>query len=430
MPEDSPGNTPKPGHFLPGGSGDVLTDGDSAAAQPLTAGRRQALGLGKARQVTTADSSLRRVARPLPADPNASGEYSGPPVAPLTGAPLTPLTGTRRAGGRRPVGWHSNPSRTGAQFSAEPPPIKPPRHYSKAVIAGLSVLVVLMLTAATIVGFKLIDSYGNTYDNPMARPSVKKSEAPLLTPPDPTVTVTVPSVPDLVRLQKNELYRAGTVASVSCKEPAIKPNSQSAILKYYQAVLPCLNKAWAPLVTKAGYDFKPPGLVLQSKRGKTSCDKETDGMFYCDSGVAISINWKQDLANYKVDPLATRMWMLYAISAVYGHHVQNMTQMLTAELSRQGWAKTEAEKLQWMRRRQLQAGCLGAAFLGANKNTLGLTGAKFESWEQQVKQVGEDAKEAREHGSSKNNWLWSSAGFKSADPKSCNTFTAPAAKVS
>jgi predicted metalloprotease len=419
------GGSPKPGHFLPGGAGDVLTESGLAAGRPQSANRRQSPGLGKARAISTPDSTLRHKARPLPTDPDATGDYSGPPVAPLTSAPVAPLTGTRRTGG-----WHSNPTRAAAQFSSEPPPVKPPRRYSRAVIAGLSALVLIILTGATVAGFKLINSYDTTVDNPLTQPSVKKSEAPIPTPPDPTVTVTVPPVPDLVRLQKNKIYTVGMVASVNCKEPSIRPTSQSAILKYYQALLPCLNNAWAPLVKRAGYDFRTPRLVLQSKQAKTACQQEKGGMFYCDSGLAISVNWQQDLANYKAEPLAARMWMLEAISAVYGHHVQNMTQMLTAELSRQGWAKTEAEKLEWNRRRQLQAGCLGAAFLGANKKSLGLTGAKVDAWEEQVKQIGEDSKEARTQGSSKNNWLWASAGFKSTSPGSCNTFLAPAKKVS
>ncbi|MEV0803433.1 neutral zinc metallopeptidase [Kribbella sp. NPDC050281] len=433
MPEEHPdgAGAPEPGHFMPGGAGDVLPDGSRAGVRPLTLSRQLPGSLGKARELHgTVSPAARRKAQPLPTDPDAAGDYGAPPPAPLAGAPLTPLTGTRRPGGSRPVGWHSPASRSGAQFSADAPLVKPPRHYSKAIIVTLSVLVVIMLTGATIGGFKLIDSYDNPVANPLARPSVKNTEPPLPVPPDPTVTVTAPVVPDLVRLQKNEIYKAGKVASVACKEPAIKPNSQSAILKYYRAVLPCLNRAWEPLIKKAGYEFEAPGLVLQSKQGQTPCEKDIGAMFYCDSGVAISINWQLDLENYQEDPLATRVWMLESIASMYGHHVQNMTQMLTADLSRQGWAKTESEKLEWGRRRQLQASCLGAAFLGANKKSLGLTGAKLDSWEDQVKQIGQDPKEARTHGSPKNNWFWAGPAFKSADPASCNTFTAPAGKVS
>ena len=425
----SGGGSPKPGHFLPGGAGDILTDGDRARA----ADRRQSLDLGKARTVTgPVDPTLRKKARPLPPDPGTEASFGAPPPAPLNGAPLTPLAGTRRTGRSRPVGWHSPSSRTGAQFSAEPPPTTPPRQYSKAVIAGLSALTLLLVTGGTFAGFKLIDSY-DSVDSPMARPTVRKTEAPLPVPADPTVTVTVQPVPDLVRLRQNKLYTVGKVPSVNCKEPAIKPNSQSAILKYYQAFLPCLNKAWAPLVKKAGYDFHPPRLVLQSKQAKSACEKDIGGVnYYCETADVISLNWQADLANYRKDPLGTRAWMMDAIAGMYGYHVQYLTEILTAAMSRKGWAKTEPEKLEWTRRRGLQSDCLGAAFLGANKKSLGLTGAKLERWEFEKKHSGDDdePKKPRIHGSFKNTWLWSSAGFKSADPGSCNTFAAPANKVS
>src|SRR6201991_1336132 len=170
----TPETSPTPGHFLPGNSGDVLTD---AARTGLN--RAQPLELGKARDVSTIDQGLKRKARPLPNDPTATSEYSGPPAAPMTGAPPVQLTGTRPAGGPRPkTGWHSNPSRTGGQFTAEAPPVKPPRHYSKGIIAGLSALILIILAGATFAGFKLIGSYDNPVDNPLAQPSLKNTQAP------------------------------------------------------------------------------------------------------------------------------------------------------------------------------------------------------------------------------------------------------------
>ncbi|TCC64491.1 hypothetical protein E0H73_08845 [Kribbella pittospori] len=436
MPEEHPdgAGAPEPGHFMPGGAGDAMPDGGRAGLRPLTLTRQMPGSLGKARELHgTVNPAARRKAQPLPTDPDEAGGYGAPPPAPLAGAPLTPLTGTRRPGGSRPVGWHSPASRSGAQFSADAPLVKPPRQHSKAIITTLSVLVVIMLTGATIGGFKLIDSYDNPVANPLARPSVKNTEPPLPVPPDPTVTVTAPVVPDLVRLQQNEIYKAGKVASVSCKEPAIKPNSQSAILKYYKALLPCLNQAWAPVIKKAGYEFRAPKVVLQSGTiVASSCSGEENVAYYCPYDETINISWKNDLKNYRDDALGARVWMLDTMAHEYGHHVQNMTEMLTAAWSREGWAKTKAEELEWSRRTELQAGCLGAAFLGANKKPLGLKGTKLEVWEYETQHSGDEynPKKIRDHGSRKNHWVWGQPAFKSASPASCNTFTAPAAKVS
>jgi hypothetical protein len=291
-----------------------------------------------------------------------------------------------------------------------------------------------MLTGATVAGFKLVNSYGSRVDNPLAQPSVKKSQAPLPIPPDPTVTITATTVPDVQRLRQNEIYKAGQVAAVSCKEPAIKPNSQSAILRYYKALLPCLDKAWAPVIKRAHYTFRSPKVVLQSSQATaaSSCTGEENVAYYCGADESIYISWKNDLQYYKDDPLAARVWMMDTMAHEYGHHVQSMTEMLTATWSREGWAKTKAEKLDWSRRQELQATCFGAAFLGANKKSLGLSGNKLKVWQWEAQHTGDEynPKKVRDHGSRKNNWAWSDPAFKSTSPASCNTYTAPAAKVS
>ncbi|MGY4772850.1 neutral zinc metallopeptidase (plasmid) [Kribbella sp. CWNU-51] len=427
------GGSPKPGHFLPGGAGDVLTESDLAAARPLAANRQQPLGLGKARSISAPDSTLRHKARPLPTDPDATGDYSGPPVAPLAGAPWTPLQGTRRTGGSRPVGWHSNPTRAAAQFSAEPPPVKPPRHYSRAVIAGLSALVLIILTGATIAGFKLIDSYGNTVDNPLSQPSVKKSQVPIPIPPDPTVTVTAPTVPDAVRVKQNKLYTVGKVPSVNCAEPSYPLTSQSNILKYSHAVVLCLDKAWGPLVKKAGYPFRPAKTLLISKQQPSDCTgDEPTRAFYCGYDESVNIDWKWYFDAQKQDRLGARTDLLDTLAHEYGHHVQVLTNIAVSSGSREGWMKSQASKLEENRRFELQASCLAAVFLGANKTSLGFTGAKLEMWEWQTKHSGDEynPKKVRDHGSRKSQWLWAGPAFKSANPGSCNTFVAPAGKVS
>ncbi|WP_433165930.1 hypothetical protein [Kribbella sp. CA-247076] len=197
-PADSPvavvsgsAGSPRPGHFLPGGAGDILTEGDRVRA----AERRRSLELGKARALTAPiDPTLRKKARPLPTDPGTEPTFGAPPPAPMPGAPVTPLAGTRRTRGYLRTGWHRPYARTGAQYTNEPQEIAPQRQYSKPLIAGLSAFAVLLVTGGTFAGFQLVDTYDNV-DSPMARPTVKKSEAPLPIPADPTVTVTVQPFP-------------------------------------------------------------------------------------------------------------------------------------------------------------------------------------------------------------------------------------------
>ncbi|ADB30294.1 metalloprotease-like protein [Kribbella flavida DSM 17836] len=420
----TPAVAPGPGHFLPGGDGQV---GGAETPRPLRA-KGQATGLGKAVPVGAGEPRP-RVAAPLPTEPGQSG-YGAPPPAPLPGAPSAPLTGSRQRGGSRPVGWSSSSARRTPQFAADPVPVKPPRQFSKPVIVAVAVLAVIALSGAGVAGYRMMDSY-DTVANPLARPSVKQTDAPLPAPPQPTVTVTATPVPDAVRVKQNALYTVGKVPAVNCADPKIKPSSEAAALRYYRALLPCLNRAWEPLVRKAGYPFRAPKLVLYAKN-QTSCTGESNLAFYCGEDETITMRGDQDAKLFRQAPESGRAAIMSTLSHEYAHHVQMLTNILISSRSREGWATTEPAKLEENRRMELQASCLGAAFLGANKAALGLTGRRLTAWEFQTKHSGDEynPKKKRDHGSRKNQWLWAGVSFKTANPASCNTFVAPAAKVS
>jgi len=395
--------------------------------------RAQPIGLGKARALSEpAESSLRRKARPLPVDPEAVSVYSGPPPAPLPGGATVPLVGTRRTGGARPVGWNRPSSRTGSQYTQVGPPPPPPRQYSKAVIATLAALTLVVTASVGVACFKAISSYDSSVDSPLSRPSVHKTPLPVPTLPDPTVTVTEKPVPNLVRLQKNEIYKAGKLAAAGCKEPSIKPTTASAVLEYNQALLPCLDEVWKPVVQKAGYTFRTPKLVLKSKKAPSACTGESQSSYYCGADETISIDWQDESEFYKENAEAGRIWIMDTLFHEYGHHVQEMTEMLTASWSEKGFEPNAAKKLEWNRRMELQASCFGAAFLGANKISLGFTGSRLRAWEYGTKRSGDETgpKAVRDHGSSANQWFWEGPAFKSGSPASCNTFTASAKRVS
>jgi uncharacterized protein len=154
--------------------------------------------------------------------------------------------------------------------------------------------------------------------------------------------------------------------------------------------------------------------------------------FYCGADETINMQWQDTPKSYREDPMPTRVDMMDTLAHEYGHHVQMLTNILISSESREGWTKSSAAKLEWSRRLELQASCFGAAFLGANKQSLGFRGEQLRFWEYQVQHSGDeyDPKKVRDHGSRKNQWLWGGAAFKSANPKSCNTYTAPAKKVS
>jgi predicted metalloprotease len=144
------------------------------------------------------------------------------------------------------------------------------------------------------------------------------------------------------------------------------------------------------------------------------------------------MQWQDTPKSYREDPMPTRVDMMDTLAHEYGHHVQMLTNILISSESREGWTKSSAAKLEWNRRKELQASCLGAAFLGANKQSLGFRGEQLRFWEYLVQHSGDEynPKKVRDHGSRKNQWLWGGAAFKSGSPASCNTYTASAKKVS
>ncbi|MDX6235621.1 MAG: uncharacterized protein QOG10_436 [Kribbellaceae bacterium] len=428
-------SVPKPGHFLPGGAGDAAGDDTGTTApRPVMPSAARQLSLGKPRPVRPRTDPALIKPKPSPQSDDGSSGFGAPPPDPLPGAPApAALAGTKQLGGGRPTGWHSRSRRTGAQFSSGPSPVQPQRKFSKQAIAAFSALALLVVGGGVVASMKVIDSYGNLVGNPLAGPSVKPSDLPPAAPvPSPTVTVTVQPVPDAVRVKENKLYTAGRLASVNCKEPAIKPTTKAAVLKFYQAMLPCLNKTWAPLVRKAGYEFRAPKLVLFEKQSLSACGGESELAFYCGDDETITMRWQTDVKNYKLSKINAQVDMMDTLAHEYGHHVQLLTHILISSTSREGWATTEAAKLEENRRLELQASCLGSAFIGANNKSLGMTGLQLEVWQFQAKHSGDEynPKKIRDHGSRKNQWYWAGPAFASANPKSCNTFTAPAAKVS
>jgi len=119
------------------------------------------------------------------------------------------------------------------------------------------------------------------------------------------------------------------------------------------------------------------------------------------------------------------------IAHEYGHHVQQSSGILTTYDA--GWSKQpKATQLENERRLELQASCLGAAFLGANRSGFRLAGERLRMWKYIVRHVGDENNtlKIRDHGSYKNHAYWTTRAFASTSPATCNTFKATPQRVS
>ncbi|WP_433165932.1 neutral zinc metallopeptidase [Kribbella sp. CA-247076] len=304
---------------------------------------------------------------------------------------------------------------------------------STAKAAGL--VVVAVLAAVVAGGVTTRPAPTATAATPSATASVTPSAA--LAPvaaPRPRATPSSTFKVDLSEpVRKNKLYVAGKVPAVRCPLPKANLASKTGILAYSRALVACMDRAWAPLIARSNAYFQPARVYVYSlaKLSATpACADPLDNVdaFYRRDGT-ICLEYPEFLA--PGSPAWDVIDLQQLIAHEYGHHVQMSVGIMTAyDLG--GWATAKAAQLETERRKELQASCLGAAFLGANKRTFKLTGGRHEIWTEIVHHVGDEYNPARirDHGSRRNHGYWTTRAFTSGNPASCNTFTASAKRVS
>ncbi|TDD58891.1 hypothetical protein E1263_17055 [Kribbella antibiotica] len=313
-----------------------------------------------------------------------------------------------------------------AVYHPDPIPFDPNKKRSKALVAGVVAAVLLLVVGGIVYGgAMLLTKSDSLLANPLTTPSVRGSDSP-----KPSRKPT----PDADVLGKNPIYAAGKLAAFSCKEPAYRPTSKENVFSYYEAMIKCLDSAWKPVVTKAGFEFNSPRLIVFDEGVETACGFQKKVASYCadEQGGSVTMPY-EDLVetDYANDKAGSRVRMANSIAFVYGIHVQSLTGILESSINLHDQAKNKAGELEQDRRQALQAGCFAAAFMSAVKASFPLQGELQRRWISLMNNTGdENTKEkVRDHGSVKSNALWMGQGWKNLDPGTCNTFGAPAAKV-
>ena len=223
-------------------------------------------------------------------------------------------------------------------------------------------------------------------------------------------------------LLDNPLYRSGWVAAVSCSLPTARLANKQAMIRYASAFVACLDRAWGPVITRAGFDFVRPSAVYSSPAGtQTDCavmDKEYYGL-YCSSNHGIYFNWPEYIVEgaSQEDTRASVQWL---IAHEYGHHVQELTGILDQYHERYSSARGPAQQAD-KSRSEMQAHCFAAAFFGANRDTLRIRGERLDH----NGHPGYD----RHADDSANFDRWLRQAFKARGPSGCNTWAAPAGSV-
>ncbi|HZX03684.1 neutral zinc metallopeptidase, partial [Kribbella sp.] len=194
---------------------------------------------------------------------------------------------------------------------------------------------------------------------------------------DSTAPVSEPPMPKT--LAASPIYRIGKLPASGCAEPAYPATSLANVRAYFTQYLGCLNKAWAPAIRKAGFTFRPPKLVVVLGRSPSSpCDFADGRDYYC--GDTIYMDASTHIKFYQEDPAQARAWMAFAIGHEYGHHVQVLAGILSALYERDRTLNGVDVQLEDSRRTELQASCLSAVYLGADRNDFPLTPDRQDAW--------------------------------------------------
>ena len=351
--------------------------------------------------------------------------------------PGRPPYGSNQPDGPQP-GWFPPPIRPGQ--SPAGPPIQlprgafgtaPKRGTSKALIAILAAFAVLVVGGGVALGLSSADDEEPLTAPPASTPTPTPTPSPTPTPtPTPTAKPTPPPKPKpkpkpvLTPHQvvtQNVLYKSGRVLASRCREPGFRPTSYATVRAYYNRILPCLNKSWYPSIKRSGYQWKPPKLVVYGGTIKTPCGPTTRP-YYCNG--AIYMPWPPDVQNYRTNQTWARALMANTIAHEYGHHVQWLSGILDASWTRTRQLPSQSAKLLESRRRELQASCFGAIYLGADRTWFPMRGSMLTMWRYVVSHSGDEYSKIRDHGSRTYHNYWSLRGYNTLRPSGCNTFTA------
>jgi hypothetical protein len=254
-------------------------------------------------------------------------------------------------------------------------------------------------------------------------------------PPGDGVRALASSPTNIVRY--NRLYKTPPITPSKCKEVNVSLRTQAGVASYSTQLWTCMYAAWAVPLKAAGaaYKIKPKLVVHSGTKINTDCGiaNNTTGYYCSGRNGVIYIPAAYIMKTWGQNPTYARAWLTQMMSHEYGHHVQFLTGILNASWTRQRAFSTNAARLEESRRRELQASCLGAAYVGANKRYYPMSGGLLTQYNYLITHMGDQPGGVRDHGSPKNHAFWSTVGFNAKHTYTvagnCNTFNATSTYV-
>ena len=232
------------------------------------------------------------------------------------------------------------------------------------------------------------------------------------------------------------LVGGGGMQAGAPAEP-LSPEAQAhedSLASLVSAVLDSTQGKWAAIFPTLGAQYEPARLVLFRDAVPSACGaaESATGPFYCPGDQKVYI----DLGFY--DELTTRFGaagdfaQAYVLAHEIGHHVQNLLGI--EQKVRQAQQRDPSARNDLSVRMELQADCFAGVW-GADYAAKGaLEAGDFEEGMRAAAAVGDDRIQKQSqgyvnpdgftHGTSEQRQRWFNQGFRTGDPRQCDTFSA------
>ncbi len=209
------------------------------------------------------------------------------------------------------------------------------------------------------------------------------------------------------------------------------PSDPAASEAFFTAATRCLDAQWSQTLTALNLPWHAPKLHFPTGATfQTDCgtfNTRNYAAYYCRDHLYVPFQGLQ------TDQYGNQPGVYLALFAhEYGHHVQDLTGLMTA-----AWnviydaGQNSAAGLEMARRKELQAQCFSGMYLGSTANRGGTVTQKVfdTAWNDQETR-GDNTSGTRDHGTNAHYAGWWRAGAKSNRTSSCNTFAASSGDVS
>lgn len=268
-----------------------------------------------------------------------------------------------------------------------------------------------------------------------ATPDSNGSGGPAQQPPADPGDPGAPAAPGSPQetVEANPVYEVGGVAEIDCPAPPLDDLTREAQEAYYEQVFGCLNDAWQPLLADAGYPASDADLFVFDGPGNSPCgsfEPQTDNLlaFYCPANNMMYADVQQ-MAEFF--PAEHHVVYALVLAHEYGHHVQNVTQILAAE--NQLRYEDPDQTLELSRRTEVQASCFAGMFIRGIAASYPVVGEQAEIFERYAyNSLGDPpdvAEDERTHGHVETQGRWIETGFTENTAGSCNSYVAAASEV-